>query len=84
LVVVKVQKVRQSLKVAEVLGHGRQGVVTEIERTEALQAANLGGYLGQIVVGQHERLQIDLFPHRFGDAAEAMLPEVEIPRVCRR
>src|SRR5437870_2849291 len=64
----------QSLDMRWGCGHGTKGVMSEIEHAKVLEATDTFRYLGQIIVGQYECLEIQLFPHKFWHAAKTMLP----------
>src|SRR5579863_2129381 len=77
-VVVKVKKIGEPVEVGQGIRHGGQLVVPKIEHAQLHQAADLLLHFGEIIVGQDQDLEIDLIPHRFGDAAEPLLPQAEL------
>jgi hypothetical protein len=52
--------------------------MSEVEHAEHLQAPDLAGQLGQIVVRQDQCLDLRLLPHGIWYVSELFLPEIEI------
>ena len=52
--------------------------MSEVECSQPFQTADLTGELGQVVVGQDQRVDVGLLPHRIWYLAEVLLPEIEV------
>jgi hypothetical protein len=75
---VKIEEVGEAFERGHCIGHPRQLVVAEVQHPKLLQAANLFGHFRERVIGQHQRLELGLIPHRVGHATQSLLPEVQV------
>jgi len=75
---VQIEKIGEGVEIAERVGKSGEGVVTEVQHAETLEAADPRRQFGETVVGKNEGLEVVLFPHPFGNGAEALLPKVEV------
>ena len=76
----KVEEISESVEVTQRRRYPREIVVTEIEHPEPLQAADLFGHFGQVVVSQYQGLEYGLLPHVVWHAAKLLLPKIQVLR----